>query len=273
MSMYGFGELNFEASRACPDDEDEEAESYRLDVEWTEEGQKCVAGVSQPFVFCGFVGKVALGFGEGFLANKEKFTPLGQIFITGNEGTVDLCSLRRRRNATVRLFSAEEGTVVFAMIEFYGVPRFLAGQLVDKMAPLIKQASTVVMFHSEVAAYYRGRRNPESGAGKLFYLTAGDFPASNLGNVGVNGKKLRIPNVIGGPSAAILNKCQQFKKPALLLIIYTDAEFVDSINLDPFFRAIGPKPNDESTGFNLAELFSKFPHSIRQSADINNLYT
>lgn len=74
-----------------------------------------------------------LGFGEGFLANKEKFTSLGQIFITGSEGTVDLCSLRRRRKANVQMFSAEGGTVVFAMIEFYGVPRFLAGRLIDKV--------------------------------------------------------------------------------------------------------------------------------------------
>lgn len=68
------------------------------------------------------------------------------------------------------------------------------------MIPLIQPASNVVIFHSEVAAYFR-RRTQESGAGKLFYLKSAEFPENNLGNV-AKAKRLRMPNVIGGPSAA-----------------------------------------------------------------------
>jgi hypothetical protein len=66
------------------------------------------------------------------LEEKGKFTLLGEIFITGNEGTVDLTSLRPRRKAIVRLFFSEssESSVIFALIDFCGVPRFLSNELV-----------------------------------------------------------------------------------------------------------------------------------------------
>jgi len=277
--MGEFGELQFESSRAFADDEDEaeEGASFRLSVEWTAEGQgfKDKKMKEAGFVLCAFAGKVALGFGEGFLgSNPKKFTLLGQIVMEGNEGTVDLCSLRRRQTPIVRLLLGRGGgdtLVVFCLVNMYGVPRFLTSQLVSKVSDFLKNASNVVVFNSENAVQHGVDRDL---VGKLFYLKSSTFPEKNLVQGAV---KIPIPHIIGGPSAGILTECERFSRPCLLLLTFAENdELVDSISARPFLDSVKENKKVSSNsgvkGLDLYSLFSPFQFNIGKMTSVSNLY-
>jgi len=270
--MGEFGELEFESSRAFADDEDEaeDGSTFRLSVEWTAEGQVFKDNQDAKFVLCAFVGKVAIGFGEGFLgSNPGKFTSVGQICMEGNEGTVDLCSLRRRQTPIVRLLLGGD-SIVFCLVNMYGVPRFLTSQLVSKVSDFLKGASNVVVFNSENAVHHGVNRDL---VGKLFYLKSSAFPEKDLVQGAV---KLPIPHIIGGPSAGFLTECERLSRPCLLLLTFAENdELVDSISARPFLDSIKEQKmssNSAVKGLDLYSLFSQFQFNIGKMTSVSNLY-
>jgi len=71
------------------------------------------------------------GFSEGFLKGTSSLNLVAEVSVTGNKGAVDMCSLKRNRKVVARIYYGEG--MIFALIDFYGVPRLLSNELVEKV--------------------------------------------------------------------------------------------------------------------------------------------
>jgi len=264
--MAMFGELVYESSRAFADDEEEESQNQSglsFEIEHTASGQKILdGGVPEGLGFCAFVGKVALGFGDGVIRNEKDFELLADVFMVGQgENMVDMYQRKPKRKPTARLYLGvrdKSNPTVFALFNTHGVPRYLTNELVKTLETYMKLCSRLLVFHSDTMAYYQSDETCDS---KVFYVASSTYPKEDLPKLSY---PLTPPNVIGGVSAAVLMFGEMYDKPALMLATYGETEIIDSISLKPFSNVI-----KKNKGSYLSKLFAEVEGCIEKSLKAN----
>jgi len=271
MMVATFGEIVYESSRAFADDEEEECEALTglsFEVEHTSVA-KSLLQESNPAagpVFCAFVGKVAVGFGDGYINKESGFDLLAEVSMVGQgEKVVDIYLNRPKKKTVAQLYYRAKDSnnpVIFALFNTHGVPRFLANEIVSKISEFIEASSRILIFYSDTLAYYQ---SDESCEGKVFYVASSNCSRANIPTGAV---ALAPPNVIGGIGAAVLMHGEMTDKPVLLLSNYGENELVDSISLQPF-SAVVKKGSTDSSSFSLPQIFAQLELTMSQSAKSN----
>ncbi|ODN03774.1 Proteasome assembly chaperone 1 [Orchesella cincta] len=266
-----FGEVVYESSRAFADDEEEECEAQTglsFEVEHTSVAKSLLEKGSPAagLVFCAFVGKVAVGFGDGFVNNKSGFDLLAEVCMVGQgENVVDIYLNRPKKKVVAQLYYGakdKNNPVIFALFNTHGVPRFLANEIVSKVTEFIEVSNRILIFHSDTLAYYQSDERCE---GKVFYVASSKYSRANIPSTAV---PLAPPNVIGGIGAGVLMHGEMMDKPALLLANYGENELVDSISLQPFAAIVKQGAPDPSS-FSLSQIFKQLELTISQSLKSN----
>jgi len=261
--MSTFGELVLETSRAFPDDE-EEAEygvpPCRIRFEAAAGAAELLKGIqSSNASLYFFEGKVARGFGDGFV--NDEFLAVGEVHLAGVDGTVDSLLNRPGQRAILKLYHNKASDVIFALVDTYGLPRSLSSDVIRAVAEFIEAAKKVVIFHSEPLVSYRGKKDVQ---GELFHLKSSTVQpdASILKHT----KVLPQPNIISGVSAAVLTECESAGKDGLLLVTYCETDSVDSISMKPFFEAL---EKGKQGSININQDFAHLTHNPSRSYKSN----
>ena len=180
---------------------------YRIELVKTEAGEsfvrKVIAGETEPAgILCIFNGKVAVGFGQGYLTSQSansNYELLGHIEFVGKEGTVDSLLERPRKKIVARIvrIKSTSTTLLFALIDAYGIPRAFAHEIMEQLQMFFLAVTQVVVFHNEPLALFQGSK--DLAERKLFYVKNNSYKTKWVGK---SADLLPQPNLIAGISAA-----------------------------------------------------------------------
>jgi len=281
MGIYGEIEDVEDESFALADDEEYDGSSGTNHLGLTLE--KTVAGESfaqmlvgssagENFLLCLFEGKVAVGFGEGYIGNQaNRFEQLASVFITGNEGTVDsLMSRNTKRRPVARIYrenATPSKNIIFILVDQYGLPRSLVSEVANQIQEFVAVSKQVVVFRSEPNVFFKF--NKSSTENKLFYVKSSSFDENYLKIL--SAIRLPKPNMIAGVGASVALHCEMVDKPAVIFASYHDNEIVDSISMRPLFKGVQKIKASEikSGNMDIGEIFSHLVHSLKLSAQCN----
>lgn len=90
------------------------------------------------------------GFGDGFLSSDRDFELLAQAFMVGQgDNVVDMYLNRPKKKVVARIFLStkdKNSPILFALFNTYGVPRYLANEVVESVSSKVYTFNFVTTF-------------------------------------------------------------------------------------------------------------------------------
>ncbi|CAH1403100.1 unnamed protein product [Nezara viridula] len=230
-----FGEVVYPSSRAFFDDyDDSDVDNEEQDSSLEKKPLLTLKKISDDSLseYPGIIisdGTVSTGFSQIYMHQKSDKLLAEVEFSKDNvHNSEDVVIIKQKTNITSKLYLLSNNCLLLQVSPSIDVT--VANQLTILIAPWLKKCKEIIVLASRHNANFRCD-------------SINDLPSSFIRALSTSKyifpvviKHLEQPNFISDFPASVLSWCESQEKPGLLIVLYSDQSYIDSVTLGPLLK-------------------------------------
>ncbi|XP_014291735.1 proteasome assembly chaperone 1 [Halyomorpha halys] len=230
-----FGEVVYPTSRAFFDDyDDSDVDNEEQDTAFENRPQLTLVKLSEDSLseYSGIIisdGTVSTGFSQIYMLQKSDKLLAEVDFSKGNVyNPEDVVVIKQKPSITSKLYLLSNRFLLLQVSPSIDVT--VANQLTTLIAPWLLKCKEVIVLASRHNANFRCDSINDLPSAFIRALSTSKFVFPDTI------RHLEQPNFISDFPASVLSWCESQEKPGLLIVLYSDQSYIDSVALDPLLK-------------------------------------